>query len=458
MKTIPASPPRRDINLRPLSDWSSVVAEEADRNVSLKGPFFLGLSALILGVGGFLSWAYLTPLAQASVAGGRVVVESNTKTVSHLEGGTLLEVVVKEGDHVVAQQVLVKLDATRSQALVTQLGQQIYSAKVRLARLTAERDGKTSFDVPPADNASVAPEFSEQVARNERRFMDERATLYKGQLGIDTSLIEQIVRQREALTMRLQSLQEQLGVAKTEHDTLKKLSEQGLATRGQVSEARLLLVDTQSQILQLQSQLAEGDEKKNQFELNRASRTSDFQRAIAEELQAAQLDISRLTQDLVTAQDVVDKSIVRAPQEGVIANIRIRTPGSAVVPGTPLLDIVPGDQRKIVEGVARASDIDTLRVGHKAEIRLSAFSAADAQPLIGEIIYLAPDSTVNPQTGELTYAFKAEIPDSELRKQPNLFLYPGMGADVYIVNGNRTALSYLLLPIKHSFAKAFREE
>lgn len=448
----------RDINLRPLSDWTSVVVEETERSVSLKGPVLLGLTTLVLGLGGFLSWAYLTPLAQASVAGGRVVVEGNTKTVTHLDGGTLLEVLVQEGDHVAMQQILVKLDATRSQAAVTQLSQQVYSVKVRLARLSAERDGKTDFDVPVADSAGISSEFATRVASNERRFMNERAALLKGQLGIDTSLLDQLTRQREAISLRLQSLNEQLNVARTEYETLRSLGEQGLATRSQVSEAKLLLVDTQSQILQLQSQLAEGEEKKNQFELNRSSRTSDHQRTIAEELQAAQLDIGRLTQELVTAQDVVDKSILRSPQDGIVANIRLRTPGSAVVPGMPLLDIVPDDQRKIVEGTARASDIDTLRVGHKAEIRLSAFSAAEAQPLIGEIIYLAPDSTMNQQTGELTYAFKAEIPDSELRKQPKLFLYPGMGADVYIVNGNRTALSYLLLPIEKSFAKAFREE
>jgi HlyD family secretion protein len=443
---------------QPLSDWRMVVDEETERSVSLKGPLILGFATLILGLGGFLAWAYLTPLAQASVAVGQIIVESKTKTVTHLEGGTLVSVLVNEGDHVTEQQVLAKLDVTRSQADLTRLSEQLYSTKVRLARLVAERDGKTTFAVPDIGSINLAPEFAERVAANEHHFMEERARLLRDQLAIDASLIEQIARQREAITMRLQSLSDQLAVTKNDYATLRKLSDQGLATRAQLSQAKLMLVDTESQILQLQSQLAEGDEKKNQFELNRTSRTSENLRAIAEELQAVQLDIAKLTQETTIAQDIVDKSVLRSPQDGVVANVRIRTPGSAVVPGSPLLDIVPDNQRMIVEGTARASDIETLHVGNKAEIRLSAFSAAEAQPLIGEITYIAPDSIVNDRTGEVTYAFKAQIPDEELRKQPKLFLYPGMAADVYIVSGNRTALSYLLLPIKQSFARAFREE
>jgi HlyD family secretion protein len=442
----------------PLSDWTAVVTEESNRNVSLRGPVLMGMATLILGLGGFLGWAATTTLAQASIASGIVIVESKTKTVTHLEGGTLVELLVKEGDHVAEQQVLAKLDITRSQALLRRLEEELFATSVRLARLTAERDGKSDFAIPMPEYEGLSPQFMARVIADERGFMQRRAKLLADQLGIDASLIEQVNRQSEALALRLASFQEQLKTARNDYETLKGLSSNGLATRSQLSDAKYTLSNIESQIQELQSQLDEGRARKNQFELNRASRQSENLRTITGEIQEAQVNISKLTQDAVAARDVVEKSVIRSPQDGIVSNIRLRTPGSALIPGQPLLDIVPDNQPMLIEGRARASDIDTLQVGQKAEIRLSAFSATDAEPLIGEIIYLAPDSQINEQSGEISYAFKARIPDEELKKQPNLFLHAGMGAEVFVVKGNRTALSYLLLPVKHSFGKAFRED
>ena len=101
---------------------------------------------------------------------------------------------------------------------------------------------------------------------------------------------------------------------------------------------------------------------------------------------------------------------------------------------------------------------DEMRVGQKAEIRLSAFGTAELRPLVGHVTYIAPDSVVDEKTGEVRFAFRARIDEAELKAQPNLFLYPGMSADVYIVLGDRTALAYLAEPIKKSFYRAFREQ
>ncbi len=443
---------------KPLSDWAAVIQEESNRNVSLRGPVLLGLATLIFGFGGFVAWAATTPLAQAAAATGVIIVESKTKTVTHLEGGRLVELLVKEGDRVEEQQVLAKLDITRSYAMLTRLNEELYTSRARLARLMAERDGKDTFVMPVFEDQGLSKAFMERAVANELRFMDERGKLLRDQLAIDASSAEQMTKESEALSVRLKGLEEQLKTAQNDETALNGLAKKGLATRSQLSSARLLVTDLKSQVLQTQSQLGEAAEKKNQYELNSTSRKSESLRSIAEDIQAVQVDISKLSQDVIAARDVVEKSVIRSPQAGVVANIRLRTPGSALIPGAPLLDIVPENQPMLVEGRARASDIETLQVGHKAEIRLSAFSAAEADPLIGEVIYLAPDSTINEQTGEITYAFKARIPDEELKKQPNIFLHAGMGADVFVVKGQRTALSYLLLPVTESFSRAFREK
>jgi multidrug efflux pump subunit AcrA (membrane-fusion protein) len=128
-----------------LSDWAAVVKEEEAHGASLRGPIMLGIFTLIVGVGGFFLWAGSTELSSAAIASGRVIVESSTKTVSHLEGGTLRALVVREGDKVKAGEVLARLDATRSESALLQLKQQQFADKAQLARLVAERNGSETF-------------------------------------------------------------------------------------------------------------------------------------------------------------------------------------------------------------------------------------------------------------------------------------------------------------------------
>lgn len=441
-----------------LNTWDAMIEEEAKRPVSLRGPVILAAVTLFIGAGGFVLWAAQTTLSQAAFASGHVIVESKTKTVSHLEGGTLQALLVSEGEKVKQGQFLAILDATRSMADLTLLSQQLYSFRVRHARLVAERDGKTSFSAPDPGDFTVSDDFAARVVANETRYMTDRERLRDDQFSVDGSLVEQATKQLESLDARLASLKDQFDIADADFKTIQDLSNKKLATRAQLSKAKYDVSELTSQILQTEAQLSETRERQKQIELNRISRESERLRQIAEDLQGAELDIAKLTQSAVMARDIVEKSVVRAPQEGYVGNIKVVTPGSAVIPGAPLLDIVPVDQPLIVEGVARAADIETLRVGHKAEIRLDAFSAAEALPLIGEITYLAPDSKVDEKTGETTYAIKARISEDELKKQPNIFLHPGMTAQISVVGGSRTALDYLLMPIERSFNRAFREK
>ncbi len=447
-----------ELPARPLSDWDDVVAEEGKDHPTLRAPVFYGLLLLIFGFGGFFLWAYKTPLAQASMAPGRIIVESNTKTVTHLEGGTLASIAVVEGDRVAEGSVLARLDVTRSQANLTRLSQQLFSLQVRQARLEAEKSGAERFDFTAAAIADMDQADVDQAIANERNVFAERTKLYNDLISVDRSVIAQLKSQRDGLVGRVASMKEQLALVKSDLDVISKLAEKRLATTFNLSDKKLQLVDLQARIDDANTQIAENGQRKSQLELTMVNRTTDRQRDIAEQLQAIQTDINRIIQERIYAQDVVDKAEIVAPISGVVANIKIRTPGSAVISGQPLMDIVPANQPMLIQGVVHAADIDSMRLGARAEIKLSAFGSAEAQPLIGEIVYIAPDSIVDERTGEPTYAFKARIVEAELSKQPNLFLYPGMSAEVFIINGNRSALAYLLEPVRKSFSKAFREQ
>lgn len=441
-----------------LSDWDAVVREEQASRISLRGPVILGMLTLVLTVGGFVGWATSTELSAASAASGKIVVESNTKTVSHLEGGTLKQLLVHEGDKVKAGDVLALLDVTRSQSTLVQLREQLYYHSVQLARLLAERDERPTFTVTEAPPADIDRTAADNVLATEQRLFTERANLFRDQLAADQSGIDQIASQRAAMEARRRASVEQAEVIRKEFATYEKLQAQKLITSAMLNDKKLQLVDLESRIAEVEASIAESNQRKTQLKLSLSNRRSDYFRSISVELQQTQAAMSSIRQQIIAAEDVVAKAEIRAPQDGTIANIRIRTPGSAVVEASPIMDIVPANQPMIVQGIARAMDIDQLRVGQKAEIRLSAFGAQELKPLIGHVTYIAPDSTVDERNGEIGFAFKATIDEAELKAQPKLFLYPGMPAEVYIVTANRTALAYLTEPIAQSFNRAFREQ
>jgi len=441
-----------------LSEWEDVLKEEQRLQATLFGPILLGVLVLVFGIGGFMAWASTTEMASASVASGRVIVESKTKTVSHLEGGTLKDLMVNDGDKVKAGALLATLDVTRSQSTLFQVRLELFAAKAQMARLIAERDGKPDYIFNEPIPEGLDKDAAEGVIATEKRLFTERTSLYRDQIAADESGIAQLASQRVAIEARRKSYIEQAGVVRKDYENYVGLQAKKLITTAMLNDKHLQLVDLESRIAEAEASLAENGQRKTQLELSLTNRRNEYFRDLSQLLQQTQATISRAEQQIVAAEDVVAKAAIRAPLDGTVANIRIRTRGSAVIAGQPVLDIVPANQPMIIEGHARAIDIDQIRLGQTAEIRLSSFGAAELRPLVGHVTYIAPDSIVDERTGAVTFAFRAKIDPAELKAQPNLFLYPGMSAEVYIVTGDRTALAYLAEPIKKSFYRAFREQ
>jgi len=456
--TLSPSEYRRADGTKPLSDWEEVVREEGAKTGTLFGPVIMGLATLVIGIGGFFLWASITPMAQASMAPGKVIVQSNTKTVTHLEGGTLKSIAVLEGAKVKQGDLLATLDVTRSQSTVTQLRQQLFILDIRLARLVAEKDERKVFAYEKPVPNGMDKDEAAQLISTERKLFQERRSQFSDLLAVDRSTVDQLDSQALALVARRKSWVEQVEFVRHDYQALAKLEKQQLATKAALNEKKIMLVDMETRIAEAAAGVAENKQKRSQAELSLSNRRTEYFRAISEQIQQAQGDIGKVRQDIISAEDVVAKSEIRSPQDGIVANVKIRTPGSAVLGGQPILDIVPDNQPMLIEGRAPAADIDSIHVGEKAEIKLTSFAGAEAKPLIATLTYIAADGTSDERTGEMTFLFRAKIDDGELKKQPNLFLYPGMSASVSIINGHRTALAYLALPILQSFHKAFREQ
>lgn len=439
------------------SAWEQLIEEERASDVSLRAPIILGLLTLLVGFGGFFAWAALTPIASASIVHGEIVVDGQTKTVSHLDGGTIAEIVVAEGQKVKAGDVLIRFDQTRHRAQLDQLAARALGLEMKTARLRAERDGLAVFSVPPDVAADSAPADRALAVRTEEQLFVERRQVRDDQDLLSDSTIEQLTSSAASLDGRIAKSREQLALLSDEARKFEGLFADRLALQSRLREAQLAAMELESDIAALEAQALQTRQQIAQTRLAETSRRNDFRRSVVEDLRAAQTELAEVRQQMVFMADLVAKSEVRAPQDGTVANLRLFTPGSAVTSGQPILDIVPSEQPLLVSAKVPTRVIDTIHVGSQVEVRLSAFKDADLHPLQGTLTYVAATTAIDERSGAPYYAVRATIDPEGLKREEGVFLYPGMSAELYVLSGTKSALAYLAKPFTDSYRRAFRE-
>jgi HlyD family secretion protein len=442
------------------NEWEVVLQEEQGTQTSLKSSVLLGLFTLVLGVGGFIGWSTTTSIAAASIASGRVIVNGQIKKVTAFEGGILDELIVKEGDVVTRGQVLLRLDTKRTVADLVKLEYAAFVREARKTRLLAERDEQSTFEISPEIwvGRGLEPQQVKEVIDGELDYFRKRRKSLQEAISIEKALIEQLESQSDARRAWLKSYAEQLAVVDADKRSLEGLLAQKLTTKTLVSEQTLSYIDLQAKILESEAALMENQQKVAQTKLSIANRLTEHQRMIAEQLQTTQGELDDIQKQIVVARDVVEKATLRAPQDGVVSNIddNSRTTGSAIVPGRDILDIVPRGEI-IIEGRLQTRDIEDVQIGNSVEIRLNSSSSYKLDPIFGLLSYIGSDALADPSTGLAYFPIHVQIPVEVMNELPSAILTPGLGAELFIVNGERTALSYLTQPVRESFSRAFRE-
>jgi HlyD family type I secretion membrane fusion protein len=204
--------------------------------------------------------------------------------------------------------------------------------------------------------------------------------------------------------------------------------------------------------------IARAEQRRGETELQILDQRNRRAEHVATELRDVQAHLTELEERLTAAQDVLRRMVIRAPAEGLVMDLRMHTTGGVVNPGEPILDIVPADNALVIEAKVKPIDIDTVHTGRPAKVRLTAFKSRTTPLLNGKVIHVAADSQTDNRTGMAHYVAHVAIERGELERAGKLALYPGMPADVMIVTGRRTALDYLVTPVRDSFARAFRED
>lgn len=417
-----------------------------------------GVILAVVGFGGFGAWAALAPLSSAAIAPGVVTADSNRKSVQHLEGGIIAEILVREGQGVAAGQPLMRLDDLESRSTVTVLEEQLWSLLAQQARLSAERDGLEVMAVPPVLATRAGhPVVSDILAGQERIFTTRRAAL-DGRAAVTRQRVAQLDAQIAALEAQRSAGRRQLVLIQEEVDAVSEI-----VAKGYERKSRLLGLMRQAAELDgnqgdLANRIAQAREGIAQAEQEMLGLRADRQSEVAAELRETQTRRAEIAEKLAAAQVRQTRRDLLAPESGTVVNLRHFAAGAVVAPGAAVLDLVPSDDALVIEARVNPMDIDIVHAGLPAKVVLTAFKTRTTPPIDGMVTRVSADALTDERSGQAYYAARVTVDATQLAALRDVHLQPGMPAETLIVTGERTLLTYLTQPIQDSFRKAFREE
>jgi HlyD family secretion protein len=443
----------------PHSPAWTVTLEVEPAEPSLRNTMIAGVAAVVIGFGGFLGWAMTADLSSAAIAQGTVIANSHRKTISHLEGGMLAEMLVKEGDQVKAGQVLLRMDGTMANAQLGQIESQLWTAQARVARLRAEQADQRTLTYPDYLIAAgkLNPVASDAMTTEQRLFA-ARWDGYDGSLAINRRKIDQLKEQIAALKAQASATADRRRYTEEELGTIKSLLEKGYERRPRLLEMQRLSAELKGRVGELAANQAQAEQAIAAAELEILALKHTRRTEIADQLQQNQATLADMTERSRGASDVVTRKDVVAPQDGKVTDIRFFTPGGVIGAGAPILDLVPVDNDLVVEAQVSPADIDSVRVGQIANVRLTAYKQRKVPIVDGQVTYVAADQVTDQRTGQSSFTARVRLDAESLQSLHHVEMLPGMPAEVIMINAKRRAIDYFLSPITDSMRRAFREE
>lgn len=420
----------------------------------------VGLLLLVVSFGGFGTWAVTAPLAAAVIAQGSFVATGQNKIVQHLEGGIIKQILVDEGDLVETDQPLVTLDETAARAKERQLVLRKARLEIIAARLAAQVQGRDTIELPPVISQNRDDPDISAILHSQKLSFDA----WRSKLESDLQLLDQNIesygfratgyeRQREAVQEQLQLLQE-------EYEGKKTLLNKGLIRKTEVKAIQRAIAEAQGQIGRLSAEIAETKSQMVKQEQQARQTRNTYQEAALDELQGIEADLESVREQAREAANILHRATINAPVAGTVVRLYYHTSGGVIESGKPILEILPADAPLIIEAQVSRNEIDSVKVGQKAIVRLTALNQRTTPVLNGDVFYISADSLAEQtQSGDReVYLARIRLPVSELARVPGFAPTPGMPAEILIQTMERTFFSYITKPITDSMARAFMEQ
>lgn len=427
---------------------------------SVKKMVVFGLVLLLSTFGGFGLWAFTAPLAAAVISQGSFVATGSNKIVQHLEGGIIKEILVEEGDNVVAGQPLLRLDETSALANERELFLRQVRLEAMEARILAEYNQADTLTYPP-HLEKLRSDFNIAAMLDGQRVVFNVALQ---QMKNDITLLQQNI---EALGVRatgyeqqLISTRAQLGILLEDSTAKQSLLDQGLIRRSEFNTLRRAIAESEGQIGRLVAEIDEITEIKARYEAQIAQAISERRGAALDELQVVQSELESVREQARNAESVLKRAEVKAPVAGTVVRLHYHTPGGVIESGKAIAEILPTGEPLIIEVQIPRVEIDVVKKGQHATVRLTALNQRITPILAGEVFYVSADAILDrsQEAPREIYVARVSVPPKELDRVRGFTPTPGMPAEIMIQTEERTFMQYLMKPVTDSMTRAFREQ
>jgi HlyD family type I secretion membrane fusion protein len=413
-------------------------------------------TALTLGavVAVLLVWSAAAPLSGAVIAAGIVKTELNRKTVQHQEGGIVREILVREGQQVKAGEPLVVIGDVRSDATLDLHRNQRVAELIREARLLAELKLSAVFAMPAA--LAKTPSGAEYMAREQALFTARRTMLLE-QVASFEAQVRETEGQISALSAQIESTKLGGVNAREELEINRNLVQQGFVQRTRILALERVVTDYDSRSGEQQGERALAKQRLADFRSRIVQARNQYQQQAAAELKETVARLRELDEMLRPATDQVERQYVRSPVDGTVMALRVAAVGVAIGPRDAILDVVPAQERLVVEARVRPEDIDYVQTGALAEVRLTAYEYRTMPLLQARVLSVSADRLEDTRTGEAWFSVLIDVDTSELAMFPGTRMQAGMPAEVYVTTPARSLFDYVARPLMSFGRRGMRE-
>lgn len=418
-----------------------------------------GIIITILVTFGIGGWASTTELSGAVIGQGSVIVDSSVKKVQHPTGGVVSELRVRDGDHVKAGDILVRLDETQTLANATIITKSYDELLARQARLEAERDGAEHMTFPSVllDRAKDIKSEAARAIAAERSLFVLRRLAREGQKA---QLKERSAQLRDEIlgyTGQVEAKKKEVDFIHKELDGVRELWQKNLVPITRLTALERDTARLEGERSQLAGMIAQAKGKISEIELQAIQIDQDLRTEVGKDLIEARAKISELSERKIAAVDQLNRTDIRAPQNGRVHQLAVHTVGGVISPGEQIMLIVPDNDALAVEVKISPRDIEQVYVGQSAFMRFSALNERTTPEIEGDVTLVSADLTQDQRTGTSYYTLRVSLKPDQVARLGSAKLVPGMPVDVFIQTPARTVLAYLVKPLKEQAARAFKE-
>jgi HlyD family type I secretion membrane fusion protein len=429
------------------------MARDMNLRRAVCAPVIAGLAILMAFFGGLIIWSAYAPLSGAVIAGGAIAPEGATRVVQHLEGGIIDEILVEEGNRVARGAPLIRLKDVRARAQYEILSSQAYQLTIVGQRLMAEQRGDSQWrPIPaPVDSAQVGTvdvqislfDLNRRALREEIEMLTQRISELEAGIAMTQSQIDVGEHQRRLLQRELEMTE--------------ALYKKGLMTLPQLLLLQRSDAELDANLIGRRGNIDRARVQIGFHKMQMKNVETKYYARISKELEDNTIRQAELTRKLQDAEDVLRRTIIFAPVDGTVTQLRHRTIGAVLQPGEPVLYLVPTKESLVVEARIRPIDVDAVESYQSAQVRLLAYNQRKSEPIAARVKTVSPDLVTDQRSGEKYYLARLEISPqlAEAGQVPRLTA--GMPVEVMISTESNSIIKYLVAPIADVFRRSLRE-